>query len=808
VTRDLPRRAAGRRAGLAAALAALGAAASCRQILGLHSQSAPCSDPLVIDDLEDDDATICASQGRYGAWYTAGDGTSADLSPASDAKFTPSRIASGRGTSRFAAHFAGAGFSDWGALMGFSLDSTGAGNVPYNASATGGIRFWMRNDVPVTVGLLTPDTVPPAQGGRCADSATQHNCNNHFSYRIDTTSIDWVEYRVPYASLAQLQPGGTAVFNLSELLNIEVVAGPNAPFDVWVDDIAFYECSASDCVPTCPDPGLRTACPARGKHPAGCFRPDVDCTVIDTWCADPLVIDDLEDEDGKVCATGGRDGSWRVTSDGTSTDLAPAVDVPFAPTLIPGGRGTSRYAARLAGSGFTGWGAILDVDLRHSGFYDASGADGIQFWMKANTPVTVMIDTMVTRPVSGGGSCASGSCGQDFLFELSAPDPDSWVQYKIPFSALQQSYAVDSDGNIHEGRDRWDAAHLGTVKFWARNALQPFEVWIDDVGFYNCTDSECAPTCHDPAVPLSCPAGGTRAACWPAATDCDLVGDIIDTVAVSGSGPNDVWAVGYSLLDFGGWLLHWGGSVWMPALALTPYPVRGLHVDAPRDVWSAADEGTVVRLFNGTSDWFSDTDTGTTASLSGIWVSAPSDVWALAYPGSILHWEGATWSTSASAIGYLACLWGSAPDDVWVVGEAGTIMHFDGVRWTSTPSGTKILSAVWGAARDDVWAVGEAGTILHFDSAGWAAAPSPTRHSLRRVWGSAADDVWAVCEAGTILHFDGAMWSISPSPTDVDLNGVWVADRNHAWAVGTYDVMLRFDGIAWFTVLIDWTQTP
>ena len=62
-------------------------------------------------------------------------------------------------------------------------------------------------------------------------------------------------------------------------------------------------------------------------------------------CSDPLMIDDLEDGNRSICESSGRHGSWSVLGDGTSTNLSPKGD--FTPTLIPGGREGSRYAARM-----------------------------------------------------------------------------------------------------------------------------------------------------------------------------------------------------------------------------------------------------------------------------------------------------------------------------------------------------------------------------------------------------------------------------------------------------------------------------
>src|SRR2546430_2702678 len=73
---------------------------------------------------------------------------------------------------------------------------------------------------------------------------------------------------------------------------------------------------------------------------------------------------------------------------------------------------------------------------------------------------------------------------------------------------------------------------------------------------------------------------------------------------VWGSGPDDVWAVGYSN---GGsaTIVHWNGSLW----SMLPSPTMHL--------------------------------------LEGVWGSGSNDVWAVG--GAIVHWDGSAWSTVPSS---------------------------------------------------------------------------------------------------------------------------------------------------------------
>ena len=123
--------AGGRRPTLVAVafIAVFASTASCRQILGISDPPRPCSDPLMIDDLEDGDVSICNSGGRQGGWFNFGDGSPAgDLSPGDP--FTPTAIPdSQRGASRWAARFHGSGL-----IAPFQSASNGSVQSHHHAS--------------------------------------------------------------------------------------------------------------------------------------------------------------------------------------------------------------------------------------------------------------------------------------------------------------------------------------------------------------------------------------------------------------------------------------------------------------------------------------------------------------------------------------------------------------------------------------------------------------------------------------------------------------------------------------------------
>ncbi len=78
--------------------------------------------------------------------------------------------------------------------------------------------------------------------------------------------------------------------------------------------------------------------------------------------------------------------------------------------------------------------------------------------------------------------------------------------------------------------------------------------------------------------------------------------------------------------------------------------------------------------------------------------------------GIVLRHDGEAWSREPITAPTLWWVHGFGLDDVWAVGELGTILHFDGADWTTVETGGDYtLWGVWGASPQELWAVG--GTI-------------------------------------------------------------------------------------------------
>jgi hypothetical protein len=224
-----------------------------------------------------------------------------------------------------------------------------------------------------------------------------------------------------------------------------------------------------------------------------------------------------------------------------------------------------------------------------------------------------------------------------------------------------------------------------------------------------------------------------------------------ELTAISGTGPNDLWAVGWFSpgTDFIALLFeHWNGTTWsfVPPPTETGFQLgEAITAIAPSDVWAVGINGgqaNVSAHWNGTA-WsnvptpFLQT-TNSTNFLTGLSAAGSNDVWASGYEGNVngnnfrqpymLHWTGKAWKlvklpnagTEGSQLSGTTVL---SPTDVWAVGITdqtdGALLslteHFNGTKWSISPSPDpgqlaslpdSALSAAASVSPGVVWAVG------------------------------------------------------------------------------------------------------
>ncbi len=152
---------------------------------------------------------------------------------------------------------------------------------------------------------------------------------------------------------------------------------------------------------------------------------------------------------------------------------------------------------------------------------------------------------------------------------------------------------------------------------------------------------------------------------------------------------------------------------------------------------------------------------GSPRSSYDVWGSGPEDVYAVGEDFTILHYNGAAWSSVDYQADFTPThVWGTASDDVFIVGDDGTILHFDGRSWMKMRSGTdEWLWDVWGVSGTSVFVVGSEGTILYYDGESWRPMKAAGARTLIAVWGTSFDNVYAASFDGNIYYFDGSLWT-------------------------------------------------
>jgi hypothetical protein len=273
-------------------------------------------------------------------------------------------------------------------------------------------------------------------------------------------------------------------------------------------------------------------------------------------------------------------------------------------------------------------------------------------------------------------------------------------------------------------------------------------------------------------------------------------GTMVDLLSVWGSGPNEVLAVGNSVVR------RYDGMAWsmadMPMLAL-----RGVSGTGMGQAWAvgltipgngSAETGrAAIRRLNGAM--WSDVMPNSMGQLSAVWARAANDAWAVG-DRTVLHWDGMRWSEVNVGMlpETLNAVWG-AGNHVWAVGSV--VLHFDGMTWTLENTGASgtYFNGVWASGPDDVWIVGVDGAARHYDGSRWTDLTAGA-NTLMAVWGRTSNDVWAVGVNGTILHWNGAGWMPVPAPMSAQnatLRAIWgLPDGSQIWAVGERGVTLRY----------------
>jgi hypothetical protein len=199
------------------------------------------------------------------------------------------------------------------------------------------------------------------------------------------------------------------------------------------------------------------------------------------------LVDDLEDADGRIIVTQGRQGNWFTFSDGTVNPAGPndtANTNGFAPQT--GGYNGSAYAAHAQASGFPNYaGLALDLnnvgvrpkDTANRNVYDVSAYDGFAFYAKGSASGQVRA-MAVTKEIAGtteAGTCDDSntandcwdSWGQNFSV------PADWTEVRVQFSAM-------TSGN----KSPFDKTAVFGFVFQLNGQNGNLDLWVDNVRLF------------------------------------------------------------------------------------------------------------------------------------------------------------------------------------------------------------------------------------------------------------------------------------------------------------------------------------
>ncbi len=314
-------------------------------------------------------------------------------------------------------------------------------------------------------------------------------------------------------------------------------------------------------------------------------------------------------------------------------------------------------------------------------------------------------------------------------------------------------------------------------------------------------------------------------------------------VAVSTTGPDDVWAIGLGVTaqdpdlvvrrDQSGFhvepgvpaaryvdvyaaapnavfvatadagVLRFDGSSWAPFGGLDTVPLDSIRGTGATDVWAVATDGTLHRSTGGA---FAPIPfTGLADELVAI---APDDVWVLGAPdlargdGLLAHWNGTSF-TSYLFPSYFISIAASAHDDAWAVDRSGDAYHFDGSAWIhigsivppADLSPPELVSVAAGDVR------GVSFSRVAYESFGQAtgrldpgtAAPG----NKVAITSDPSGTIYVADNLGNVGRFSRNAWASLPDPGFV-VRALWSAGPDSAVAVGTAaGQVFHWNGTSW-----------
>ena len=318
-----------------------------------------------------------------------------------------------------------------------------------------------------------------------------------------------------------------------------------------------------------------------------------------------------------------------------------------------------------------------------------------------NTPtstVTSMTATATSTPV--------GRCSPQWSYILS---PTTSTLRGVAAVSHYDAWAVGDNGIF-----RWDGAYWNpvaypspfgstSVSFHAVSARQANDVWA--AGNY----SDGSNT-HNIVYHWD---GWVWSFLYPADAGGPSGGELDTLEGITAIAADEAYAVGRSLAGEDPGIVHCTtGGCSTIHLALIASGLLAVDGTGPGDVWAVGYTGStsLIRHYDGTT--WQPVSTPDIGVIRGVTAIAPNDAWAVGDLGAI-HWDGSSWTQLFTTHNIFAVS-GRASNDVWAVGATTTgsnRWHWNGTQWSPGGGSTMQLNAVSILTANDMWAVGNGGEI-------------------------------------------------------------------------------------------------
>jgi len=203
----------------------------------------PVDPTALLDDLEDGNGLIAPVATRNGSWWISTDMSGGTTTPIADAAPSPEKILGGRCGSKMAMRVTGQGFTNWGAVMSVGMAYSSHPD-PVDLSSFKGLRLWARvgeqNTSAIRVQFQDSHTEP--NGGECIDiDGDPEACYNGFGTALPVTT-QWQLFELNFSRMSQRDFGHRAdALDTAHIYDVEFNLEPNAVFDLWVDDLWFFD---------------------------------------------------------------------------------------------------------------------------------------------------------------------------------------------------------------------------------------------------------------------------------------------------------------------------------------------------------------------------------------------------------------------------------------------------------------------------------------------------------------------------------------------------------------------------------------